>query len=176
LEQPRQHRTDYNHRMPLVRKTHSDVTILLRPGDLLWKLIHDPRHGGRVFMGEMTDRERLAYGLGRLSTALNIETTARILEEFEGTSLIALNKETICSALRSLLRSLKIDDDALDWYDALIEYASTIFSDGGGVFPHAGDEARLRSHDPASSTQQSGSEDMTNPSADALPSPTTEAT
>ena len=58
---------------------------------------------------------------GLLAMGLEVETQARILEAFEGTSLIALNKTEISNALRSLLRRVEIDDDVLVVYDQLIE-------------------------------------------------------
>lgn len=67
--------------------------------------------------------QTLSYEHGLLSAALEIESMVRIIEATSGMSLIALNKIEISSVLRTLLRSLKIDDDALEWYALLIEYA-----------------------------------------------------
>lgn len=62
----------------------------------------------------------LSYEAGRISVGLELESQARIFEELEGTSLIALNKEEIAAALRTLLRSLGIDDDVRSMYDQLV--------------------------------------------------------
>lgn len=63
---------------------------------------------------------------GLLAMGLELETQARILEALEGTSLIALNKTEISTALRTLLRRVEIDDDVLVVYDQLIEYEDSL--------------------------------------------------
>lgn len=60
-----------------------------------------------------------SFELGRMSVALMLESQARIFEAFEGTSLVSLNKIEVAVALRTLLRTLKIDDDALDVYESV---------------------------------------------------------
>jgi len=62
-----------------------------------------------------------SFELGRLCAALSIESQARIIEAFEGTSLLSLNRIEIANALRSVMRSLGIDDDVLVVYDSLAE-------------------------------------------------------
>lgn len=143
--------------------TDDGIEILTTPSRLLWQLINDPLYGGRVFLGELTERERLAYGLGRLSTALHIETQARIVEAMGEMSLVVTNKETVASALRAVCRSVQLDDDALDWYDVLIEYATLQGGASPDDAPDAGEQDHQRSHDPPPGSERSEREDTQSP-------------
>ena len=159
----------------IMQVSQDGTHILPLVHSLLWELMHDPIDGGRAYMGDLTERERQAYGMGRLSVALAIETRTRILEALRGTSLVALNRETISESLRSVARSLGIDDDALEWYDALVEYAIKI---GGAshLASHVVDDGdRPLSAIPARGTEQSVPEGTPIQFDDEPPSPTTAA-
>lgn len=63
-----------------------------------------------------------SYDHGILAMGLELESSARILEAFEGTSLIALNKTEISTALRNLLSTLQIADQVASMYDVLTRF------------------------------------------------------
>lgn len=60
-----------------------------------------------------------SFELGRLSVGLSLESQARIFEDYGTMTSLSINKELVASALRDCLRSLGLDDDALDAYDAI---------------------------------------------------------
>lgn len=65
------------------------------------------------------DPDQRSFELGRMSVALVLESQARIFEEFGTMTSLSINKELVANALRDCLRSLGLDDDALDMYDSV---------------------------------------------------------
>lgn len=63
--------------------------------------------------------DKRSFELGRMSVALVLESQARIFEEYGTMTSLSINKELVASALRDCLRSLGLDDDALDMYESV---------------------------------------------------------
>lgn len=60
-----------------------------------------------------------SFELGRMSVALMLESQSRILEEFGSDDSMLSLSEHVANSLREILRSLGIDDDALDVYESV---------------------------------------------------------
>jgi hypothetical protein len=74
------------------------------------------------------------FELGRVAMALEIETTARLLEGVIGDSLMYSSKDEVVSVLRTLLRDQGLDETVTDVYEAMIEDRRLKFiAEGNGL-------------------------------------------
>lgn len=74
-----------------------------------------------------TQEWRGSFEEGRQAMALEVETLVRLLEGVVGNSLLSLEKEEICSVLRTFLREQGLEDWVGENYDRLLEYRRTKF-------------------------------------------------
>lgn len=150
-----------------------DFEVVPQPAPLLWRLMHDPVRGGRLYMGDLTGREAKAYALGKLAAQLILETHARISESMRGVHLDDSVASTVSSALRSAQRACGNADHALVVYDALIEYLNVSHDDAASPESSSDVVGLLRTVPPSLSTDSSEVVGNWNPHDDEPPSPTT---